>query len=61
MNISSDKRWLILTIEESLLYAENRSHGDPFPESFDLEGDFVRIPYRFKDRMEELKNRSPGS
>lgn len=54
MNTSPDGRWLILSIEESTVYLENRSSGDPFPEILDSDPDFVRIPYRFKDRMERL-------
>ena len=53
MNISSDGAWIELDHEEDLFYQEKvRGLGGPFPQI--LDSGEVRIPYIYKERIEEF-------
>ena len=55
MNISSDKQWIELDLEEDRFYQETKALGEPYPEVLD-DSDLVRIRYTlgWKGRIDEF-------
>ena len=52
MNISQDKKWIELNLEEALFYEKTKTDSDPYPEILE-DSDSVRIPYtlEWKDKI----------
>lgn len=61
MNISPDKKWIELDLEESLFYDQTRARDEPYAEVLE-DSDLVRIPYtlRWKNKIDEF-NRTRGN